>query len=255
MQVSMIHKIKRRLDWYRVKLTINNPIVGRAIGLAGNKVRLDGLTYSVDSPQITAGQKCTIAFGYHETEERLLIRRWLPKNLPLIELGGGLGIVSCLANRRLADPEKHIVVEANPEMLAVLERNRGLNRCKFTVINKAIAYGREKIELKVSSNFVASSMVRDVGDRIVTVETTNVSSLMKEAGFEQAGIICDIEGAEADIIKRELPMLSPKIRFFMAEMHPEILGWSVVNELLKNMVDLGFVLKEKLGNSVFFSRD
>ena len=251
----MIHKIRRRLNWYRTRFTINNPIIGKAIELIGNKVRMDGLTYSVDSPQITAGHKSTIAFGYHEMDERLLVRRWLPSNVPLLEFGGGLGIVSCLSNRRLADPTKHIVVEANPQMVPILERNRGLNCCKFTVVNKAIAYGCEHIDLMITPDFVGSSMIGNTGGKTVTVKATNVANLMSEAGFEEAGIVCDVEGAEVDIIKRELPVLNSKIRFFMAEMHPEIVGESVVDELLEDLDELGFVLKEKLGDNVFFARD
>src|SRR3974377_649807 len=157
----MFRKFKRRFDWYRARFTIDNAIVGRAIELTGNRVRMDGLTYSVDCPQITTGQKCTMAFGYHEMAERSLIWGWVPRKLPLLEFGGGLGVISCRSNRRLEDPEKHIVVEANPEMVPILELNRKLNYCRFSIINKAIAYGCEHIELSVASEFVRSSMVRN----------------------------------------------------------------------------------------------
>src|SRR5579859_6129189 len=96
-------KLQRRLGWYKVRLQINNPIVGRAIELTGNRVRMDGNTYSVDCPYISTGHKSTIAFGLHEIEERMLVKKWLPRDTPVLELGGGLGVVSCLINRKLSN--------------------------------------------------------------------------------------------------------------------------------------------------------
>src|SRR6476620_7340833 len=111
--ISLIEKIRRRARWYLGRLQVNNPIVGRLVELSGNRLGRDGLTYSVESPNITRGHKSTLLFGLHEMEERRLIKSWLPANLPLIELGGGLGVVSCLANKTIIRPEQHVVVEAN----------------------------------------------------------------------------------------------------------------------------------------------
>src|ERR1039457_6998889 len=151
-------KLRRRLSWYKARFQVNNPVVGRVVELLGNKVRMDGLTYSVDCPNISAGHKSTLAFGLHEIEERTIIRRCLPKNIPVVELGGGLGVVACLTNRTLENPEHHIVVEANPGMIPILERNRDLNGCKFQVVNSAIAYDRTSIRLRVDRDFVSSTV-------------------------------------------------------------------------------------------------
>ena len=51
-----------------------------------------------------------------------------------------------------------------------------------------------------------------------------------------------------------MPILGDRIRFFMAEMHPKILGEGVVEKLLSDLGALGFTLKEKMGDSVFFAR-
>lgn len=247
----MLARIHRRFGWYRVRFQINNPFVGRAVELLGNKVRMDGLIYSVDCPNITTGHKSTLAFGLHEMEERSLVGRWLPADVPVLELGGGLGVVSCLANRKLNDPSQHIVVEANPAMIPVLERNRDLNKCKFRIVNKAIGYAGDSVELNLDDEFVGSSLT-GTGAKIVTIATTNITELIGE--FNQVGIVCDIEGTEAEIIKLELPRLGERVRYFMAEMHPAVLGKDVVNSLLNDLVSLGFALKEQHGDSVFYGR-
>jgi len=251
----MFKRLKRRLDWYRVRFTINNAVVGRAVELTGNKVRMDGLTFSVDCQQISTSHKSTLAFGLHEMEERTLIKRWLPRDLPVVEVGGGLGVVACLTNRTLTNPDRHVVVEANPGMIAVLKCNRDLNGCRFEILNKAIGYNCEYVDLGVDAEFVGSSVLTAGKEaKTVKVAATTLSDLMSLRGFRRAGIICDIEGTEVEVIKQELPRLGAQVQYFMAEMHPAILGQTVVEDLLNNLLNLGFILQERLGDSVFFKR-
>ena len=249
----MRQRIKRRLWWYKSRFQVNNPVVGRAVELLGNRVRIDGLTYSVDCPYIGTAHKSTLAFGLHEVEERALVRRWLPHDVPVIEIGGGLGVVSCLINRKLQRCGDHVVVEANPTMAELLEHNRDLNGCGFRIINKALAYDCDAIDLSLDREFVGSSTFGCAGT-IFRVLATTISEILNNAEFEHCGIVCDIEGAEADLIQRELPALRDRVRFFMAEMHPAILGAEAVNRLEREIESLGFRLFEKDGDSVFYGR-
>ena len=261
---AVTSKIKRRLNWYKARFQINNPVVGGVVELLGNKVRMDGLTYSVATPQITRGHKSTLAFGLHEMEERELVRRWVPSDIPVLELGGGLGVVSCLTNHKLANRAKHIVVEANPLMATALDRNRDLNNCAFRVVNKAIAYDCDHVDLNIFDEFVGSSVKNieiyktTLGSALqggkVSIQTTTVNKLLDEFDFPEAGIVCDIEGAELDVVEREFGALGPRIRFFLAEMHPAILGQVTVDRLLRRLSDLGFTMKQQIGDSVYLSR-
>lgn len=251
---AIAQKVQRRLGWYKSRFQVNNPVVGRAVELFGDRVRMDGLVYSVATPQITRGHKSTLAFGLHEMEERELIRKWLPSDLPVIEFGGGLGVVSCLTNRKLSRPDRHVVLEANPAMIPVLEKNRAINGCKFHIINNAIAYGADYIDLNIDSEFVGSTAKAVSFGKTARVRTTNIKALMDQFEFDRAGIVCDIEGAEADVIDRELGPLGDRIAYIMAEMHPAILGEDMVARLMKDLESMGFALKEQIGDSVFLSR-
>lgn len=247
----MFQRISRRLQWYKARFQVNNPVVGRAVELAGNRVRMDGLSYSVDTPFVTRAHKSTIAFGLHEIEERALVRQWVPPDLPVVELGGGLGIVSCLINKKLSRRMDHIVVEANPSLVEVLDKNKKLNRAGFEIVNKAVAYGRPTIELGLDEEFVGSS-TRKRSAKVALVKTTTVEELAK--GFDRFGLVCDIEGMESDVIDREFRKLGDRIRYFLPEMHPAILGQEKVTLLLQQLVALGFVNKEQMGDCFFFSR-
>jgi FkbM family methyltransferase len=253
---GLLKAASRRIASYHLRFKVNNPLIGRAVELLGNRVRIDGMTFSVDCAQITRPHKSTLAFGLHEIDERKLIKRWLPDNLPVLELGGGLGVVSCLINRRLLNPVQHIVVEADPAMIPVLEQNRNINGCKFKIFNKAIAYDCEKVDINVDTEFVGTTIVNRTSQiKTTRVAATTVSDLIALAGFRDIGIVCDIEGMEAGIIERELPALKGRVQYFLVEMHPMILGTNVVDRLVADLYGLGFCLKEKVGNNAFFARN
>ncbi len=246
--------LSRRLRWYSDRIRVNNPVVGRIVELLGYRVRLDGLIFSVDTPMITRPHKSTLVFGLHEMEERELVKRWLPPDLPVLEFGGGLGVVSCLVNRRVKDPTRHIVVEANPAMVPVLRSNRDRNGCKFTIINKAVAYGRDEVELAVDSEFVGSRVGGATSTSSVAVRTTTARALLDEAGFDQAALICDIEGTEADLVSQEIDTLAHRVRFIMAELHPAVIGDEATERLQESLRSVGFALREQIGDCVVYTR-
>jgi FkbM family methyltransferase len=188
-------------------------------------------------------------------EERELVRRWLPDDLPVLEFGAGLGVVSCLANRKLSKPNRHIVVEANPAMIPLLTRNRDINKCSFSIVNKAIGYGCDTIDLNIDSEFVGSTSKNAFLGKTIAVPTTTIQRLLDDAGFSEAGIICDIEGTEADIVEQEFSLLRERISYVLAELHPAILGHSIVANLMKRLEAAGFRLKQQIGDSVFLARN
>ena len=106
---------------------------GKAVNAVRRRIRIDGRSF--DLPPTTStflgGLAC---LGVYETVRA--IRRCTvpaPRTLPVVELGGSAGIVACLTNSLLLDPTRHIVVEANPNLVPILERNRQTNGCQFGI--------------------------------------------------------------------------------------------------------------------------
>jgi FkbM family methyltransferase len=248
--------VRGRLRWYRdllrVKL-VHSHALGRMITWTGNRVRLDGMVFSTDSPLIQSTEKSALFVGLHELHERSLLKRWLPVDLPVVEFGGGLGVVACAVNQRLVRPENHIVVEANPGVMQILERNRSLNACRFQVLHKALAYEVEAVEFSIEHNFLGSRIGGD-SPRTVSVPTTSLRSLADTAGFDQMSVICDVEGAEASMVERELDMLCRRVQFLLVEIHPEFLGEEAAAKLVQTLQAGGFTLRERLGDNWAFTR-
>src|SRR5579863_4607697 len=103
---------------------INIEQLGKLAERFGDIARSDGLTISMDNPLLPARFKGTILLGWYENDERGMIQRNLPNDEPVIELGASIGVVACAANRRLLSPDQHVVVEASPELIPTLKKNR-----------------------------------------------------------------------------------------------------------------------------------
>jgi FkbM family methyltransferase len=217
----------------------NRWLVGRLIELGGNRVTVDGLTFSLDNPLIRTRDKSTVCAGRHEVAERALVRAHLAPGLPAIELGGGIGIVSCSINKKLAQPGNHVVVEANPDLITTLETNRRLNGCEFRIRNAALAYGREETVLDIDS--WATSRVGGRGTRQAVVATTTLERLLRETGFARVSLVVDVEGAEADLVEREGTLLGERVRTLIVESHPSIIGPDRAAQMIATLRSLGFV--------------
>jgi hypothetical protein len=106
---------------------------GRFVRPPADVARLDGCVFALDDPAVNEELRYLLLSGKHEGPERRLARRYVDPALPVVELGAAMGVVSCIINRRLADPARHVVVEANPGMIPLLTRNRDRNGCRFRI--------------------------------------------------------------------------------------------------------------------------
>jgi FkbM family methyltransferase len=247
--------LRRRAYWYRLRaIDRYRRSAGWLVERLGDRVRIDGLIFSTASPVIARVKKGELLLDRHEPEERRLLERWLRTDLPVVELGGAMGVISCLTNRRLARPQDHVVVEANPGIIPLLERNRDLNRCGFRVINKALAYDADTVAFNVHSSFTESRIGDDSG-MAVLAPTTSLGAILAEAGFDQISLICDIEGAEAALVERELDTLQRHVRTLLVEIHPYLIGQETAAWINRALEGAGFALRDQAGNNWVFTRD
>jgi len=216
----------------------NRWLIGRLVEIGGNQVTVNGLTFALDNPLIRTRDKTAVCLGLHEAPELALVQTRLIAALPVIEFGGGIGIVSCHINRRLAQPRDHIVVEANPDLIPTLETNRRLNGSQFRIHTAALAYGVETIELAIDS--WVTSRVGGSGIRRTVVPATTLAKLLQESGFAHINLVVDIEGAEAELVESEAELLSQRVRTLILESHPSVIGADRTARMIATIRTLGF---------------
>ena len=227
--------------------------LGKFVGRPSAYARLDGCTFELDSHVISPSLKYLLLTGKHEAPERTLIRRYLNRALPLVELGGALGVVSCIANAMLEVPSRHVVVEANPGLLQLLDDNRRRNGCEFTVMHRAIGYGAPMLRFPVHADVLASSTFVENAST-VEVQTTSLRAILDAHGFSRCSLVCDIEGAEIELVREEPAILRDHVDVLIMEVHERIVGQQHVDAMLQSLQGLGFELIERVWDTVAMRR-
>jgi FkbM family methyltransferase len=210
-------------------------------------VRFGGCRF--DASVLTPSAIRHLLGGSYEVQEQRALRLLDPE-LPLIELGGGFGVLACLANKRLKRPSDHVIVEANPHLLPILERHRELNGCRFEVLHRAIGYDADVATFFVCGNPLASSCVRP-SPRPVQVETTTLTRVAER--FDRMNVICDIEGAERQLVERESSVWE-RVQALVLELHEQVIGKAAVESTVGALQhQRGFRLLERTNDVAIFA--
>lgn len=253
----LAHKVKS--TWRRGEVWQ----LGRFMGRPTDIVRLDGCRFSIATDRVPANVIDLLLSDLYEEPERKALRTFLNPELPVIELGGCIGVVSCLTNRRLRRPEQHVVVEANPALLPLLEENRARNDCRFEIVHAAVSYGVDTIKFNVDDNILASSVggderraaaVATVTVATVAVATMTLERLLNEHGFARATLICDIEGAELQLVEHELKTIGERVPTIIMELHDRIVGQEQTQGMLSHLESAGFKIMSREGDVVVLEK-
>lgn len=232
------YRLRRGRSWCR------NQLVGHVVELCGNSWKLDGLRFSFDTPAISRTIKSRFVWGTYEDRERKLIARHVRPDLPVIEGGGSIGVISCLTNRLLKRPADHIVIEANPELIGILTKNRDLNGCKFDITCAALDQHGPTVTFYLHKLSVGGSAQRATG-KPVTVPAVTVKGLLEKHHWQKISLVLDIEGAEIDLVNMESETLKHHVAILIIEMHPMISKQEEIDAALKKIEGLGFTLKDR----------
>lgn len=192
--------------------------LGRAAQRLGlGPLRLAGQTFHVPAERapIIAGR---VLLGTYERPERRLLAQFLPTDGKVLELGGGLGVVSCFINARLELPEAHVVVECDPLTVRLLTANRALNGSRFTVVTGAV--GRGDLRLVRRENPMSTYVEAETADG-ASVERHTIDALVRAHGVAFDCLVMDIEGGERRFVEEFEPDLE-RFRLVVLELHPAL---------------------------------
>lgn len=214
----------------------------RWVQLRGGVVKHKGVTLAVGGDDINKGFYQKLLTGY-EASETDLVDKHVTGTHDVVELGGCVGFVSCYTNAYLEAGRKHIVVEANPNMTKYIERNRDLNGCDFEVVEAAYASDRSSVSfyqhLKVLSG---GTVERESKNYEAEYEVPGVSleTLTNRFGLNDFVLVCDIEGAEEDLLRNEGDILAEKCTMVIIELHGD--ARYETDDLILEMTEIGFEL-------------
>ncbi len=193
--------------------------------LNGPRFTVDGTVFTIPPHAPLAARKA-LRRGSYELPERNMIAKWLPRDLPVVELGGSYGIVSHSIRRHIAPTAQLVIVEANPVLLPTCTANVALAGAPATtrVIGAALAYGAETVRFFVTDGIHTSHLptgINTAAGREIEVPATSLARLIADTGITgDFSLVCDIEGAEYDLLLHDTAILV-RCAMIVMEIHPD----------------------------------
>lgn len=194
----------------------------------------------------------------YEAAESYLISKYLPVGTNVVELGGCMGVISAVIRNQIGPDAFHIIVEARHDLaqLVTLNAMRNASPDKVQVVEAAIDYsGAETVSFAVGRNAHVGRVSAEGGKSSVTVPATTLRAVSAPLGGETFALVCDIEGAETDLIAKETKIFE-QINLVIIELHPKQYeaGQHAIDEMVATLASHGLQRVEQVENVVCFVR-
>ena len=195
----------------------------------------------------------------YKAAESYLISKYLPVGSNVVELGGCMGVISAVIRNQIGPDARHIVVEARHDLakLVTVNATRNAHPDKVQVVEAAIDYsGAETVSFSVGRNAHVGRVSAQGGKGSITVPATTLSAVSAPLDGEKFALVCDIEGAETDLIAKENSIFEP-VDLAIIELHPKqyATGQQAIDEMVSGLAAQGLRCVEQVENVVCFRRD
>jgi FkbM family methyltransferase len=213
------------------------PIKGLIFDLKGGRFKANGCIFIIPRDATRLSFRSCFLDNTYEIDERNLVQKFIRAEDSVLELGACLGIVSCITNKILRNPARHVVVEANPKCLPGLQCNRDLNKCSFLIEHCAVSNERT-VTFYLNPKYIVGGTAQIKSTIPVQVPGKTLSGLYEQHGPFSV-LIMDIEGAELETLKASGALLQ-NFRLIIIELHEWVIGAEGLFECREILKQAGF---------------
>jgi FkbM family methyltransferase len=205
----------------------------------------DGVHLRVDHPHFDTQVRSWLVRGEYETPEARLVERHLAgRDLDVVELGGGMGYVTCCIDRLLPSDRTHVVVEADRDVRPVLAVTREANGARFVVHPAAYAPVGDLVTFYRQERFTRNSIRAERSTRDAdSVPAVSLADLCEAYALDRVALVADVEGAEYDLLDHEGAVLRDHVDLLVVEFHA--MGERVPEAGVERLAALGFELVDR----------
>lgn len=196
-----------------------------------------GVLLKVDDPLISARVRRAIYRRLYERAEYLIVSKTIEKIDKVLELGSCLGFLGVFVCRCVGD-ENVTLVEANPQLISLLQKNLKKNGCRPRLVHAMVSSAGGNGKFYLSKDVWSSSGREREGTTCIEVPTVGFQDLLSE--LQPSYLIMDVEGAERELI-REGILAASTVRKLCIELHPHYIGNAEVSSLIRRIEEDGFV--------------
>jgi FkbM family methyltransferase len=217
------------------------PFLGLLFDLTGGRFKADGCVLIIPKNITSLEFRACFLLRTYEMDERRLVQKHITPDDSVLELGACLGVLSCITNKRLRNPARHVVVEANPYCLPAIHRNRNFNQAGFLVENCVIS-NDTRVNFFVNPAYVTGSSAKTNSGHAVVMPGRSLSELIGRYGPFSV-LIMDIEGSELEVLESAAEILL-NFRLILLELHDWVIGADGVKRCRELLARQGFQLVE-----------
>jgi FkbM family methyltransferase len=216
------------------------------------RLRLPQFDLALELDQtVDAKSAYLIAADDYEMADLVLMQTHMQSDDQIMIVGGGIGVTAALA-AKLTAPKPVVVVEANPRLHAIIERQIRLNGGSPVIIGGAMvgdvaAYPTGRIGFEISEE-LWYSRISAQGDA-VQVPVVDMAQLCVPSSI--SAVMIDIEGAEREVFSRPVPAC---VRLLIVEIHTPDFGGVETARLVSLLTDQRFRLIDQLALVWVFAR-
>jgi FkbM family methyltransferase len=237
---------------FKIQATILNWVGGIIRILYNNKIPYKSLLINTKSTLVNNKTVALIYFGKYEKDELKFVLKYLPKELPIIELGTSLGFVALNAAQQTNN--KIICLEANKKLIPLIEESFKLNLVspdQYQILNCALSHKKETVCFSDRGSNELGKLVEYSENVIEAIPLEEVTKLIPGEDYV---LISDIEGAEINFLHIESDSLK-KCKMMIIELHDtEFKGNKYsIKELVEMLCSKSFELIEQSNNTYVFS--
>ncbi|MCB0532407.1 MAG: FkbM family methyltransferase [Lewinellaceae bacterium] len=253
MSVSSVQHLRR--DFNLLKFHTKCWLAGSYFTLLGKKkAKLDGVEVLVPYEVTDIRLRGQFQIKSYEKHERRYLKKYVHPESSILELGGCIGIVACVANSLLRHPKRHVVVEANPELVPYIERNKQHTGSAFAIENCMVSDQAEN-DFYIGPS-IGESSARRKSLKKISVPGRTIAQLEQKHQLQFDTLIIDIEGAELDFFRENKTWLR-RLNTVILETHPhpEMLSDEEVAECRNILEEAGLHLRVQAGPVWVLTRD
>jgi FkbM family methyltransferase len=233
-----------------------NRITGNIIrSFARHSIQRDGISIDVRSHLVSNKTIASFFFNSYESSERRFIRKYLRKDLPVIEIGSSIGIVSTLIGKMIEQPL--YCIEANPQLIPIIEQHLRQNRIKnYQVFNYAVGDSTsDYLYFEKGETNIHGKVFKRQTENSVPVPVTSISAFKSQHEIDNFVLVSDIEGAEIYILENDLQSLRSCQQIIIETHDTRLNGVEYKYHQLKDLIiGSGFKLIDSYGPNYVFCR-
>lgn len=224
----------------RLRVTLRPPATVRGVRL---RIR----------PTVSRVMRQHIYEGNYEKGELDLIDQYLEPQDRVMELGGGLGVISTFCARRVGS-RNVITYEGNPALESYILETWASNEVNPKLVPALMGTQEGQADLYLGRSLWGATMVPRERDLDRSHLRRPVRAFNKERQrFDPTFVVMDIEGSEYDVVQGAE---WGNVRGLVMELHPWYLGPQKAETVKQCLVRAGFKLRQQDANQqyLYFSR-